>query len=447
MIRVRFAPSPTGFLHIGGARTALFNWIFAKSQKGAFVLRIEDTDALRSKKEYVDEILQSLDWLGFHWDEIYYQSQRYDIYREYADRLLKEGKAYLAEKLPPQEGQPGGAPRQTSGGQAVILKIHPQKIVITDLIRGGIEFDSAILKDQVLIKSDGTPTYNFACVVDDALMRITHIIRGDDHISNTPKQIILYEALGLPIPVFAHLPLILATEGGRLSKRKGATAISEFRSMGYLSKALVNFLLLLGWSPGENREVIEPSEAIKLFDIKHINKTAAALDLDKLNWINNQYLKAEDPEKLADEVIPLLAAKGIIDKDTVDRTYVRLVVELLQARLTTLNDFPERADFFFLNDPVMDPKAQAKFLSGDLSREFSLFCDRLAALPHFEISAIEEAFRQMVSELNLEAKVLIHPVRVALTGKTIGPGLFEVIYCLGKDRTIERLMKQVKTGG
>jgi glutamyl-tRNA synthetase len=431
MVRVRFAPSPTGFLHIGGARTALFNWIFAQSQKGAFILRIEDTDAARSKKEYVDEILQSLDWLGFRWDEIYYQSQRYDIYKEYAARLLKEGKAYLAESA-------------ASGGQAIILKINQQKIILNDVIRGNIEFDTSVIKDQVLIKSDGTPTYNFACVIDDALMRITHVIRGDDHISNTPKQIVMYETLGLPIPAFAHLPLILATEGGRLSKRKGATAISEFRSMGYLSKALVNFLLLLGWSPGENREVIEPSEAVKLFDIKHINKTAAVLDLDKLNWINNQYLKAEDPADLADELVPLLAAKGIVD---VDKSYLRSVVSLLQQRLTTLNDFPDRADFFFLKDPVMDPKACEKFLSKDLSREFALFSERLAGLKQFEIPAIEEAFRQLAVELKVETKALIHPIRVALTGKTIGPGLFEVIYYLGKERTIERLMKQVKTGG
>jgi len=251
----------------------------------------------------------------------------------------------------------------------------------------------------------------------------------------------------MPIPAFAHLPLILATAGGRLSKRKGATAISEFRSMGYLSKALANFLLLLGWSPGENREIIEQAEAVKLFDIRHINKTAAVLDLDKLNWINNQYLKAEDPLKLVEEVIPLLAERGIIDKDKVDRAYVRSVVGLLQARLTTLNDFPERADFFFMKEPVMDPKAKEKFLSNDLSREFGLFCRRLAELQLFEIPAIEEAFRQLVAELNIEAKALIHPVRVALTGKTIGPGLFEVIYCLGKERTIERLMAQVKTGG
>jgi glutamyl/glutaminyl-tRNA synthetase len=205
-------------------------------------------------------------------------------------------------------------------------------------------------------------------------------------------------------------------------------------------------LLLLGWSPGENREIIKPEEAIKLFDIKHINKTAAVLDLDKLNWINNQYLKAEDPQKLVEEVIPLLVAAGLVDKDTVDRDYVRAVVGLLQARLTTLNDFPERSDFFFLKEPVMDPKAQEKFLSRDFSREFGLFCARLAALPKFEIPAIEEAFRQLITELNIEAKVLIHPVRVALTGKTIGPGLFEVIYCLGKDRTIARLTKPAKLG-
>ncbi len=217
--------------------------------------------------------------------------------------------------------------------------------------------------------------------------------------------------------------------------------------MGYLSKALVNFLLLLGWSPGENREIIEPQEAIKLFDIRHINKTAAVLDLDKLNWINNQYLKAEDPEQLVDEVMPLLEAKGLIDKKTVDRDYVRSIVGLLQARLTTLNDFPERADFFFMKEPGMDPKAKEKFLTADLSKEFGEFARRLAALERFDIASIEAAFRQLVVELKIDAKVLIHPVRVALTGKTVGPGLFEVIYYLGKERSIERLMKQVKTGG
>ncbi len=448
MVRVRFAPSPTGNLHIGGARTALFNWLYAKSQGGKFILRIEDTDVQRSKKEYLEEIIFSLQWLGISWDEIYYQSQRFDIYREYADKLLAEGKAYKADKLTAETGEEqvlvSAATDPKSSGQAIILKVLPGKVRIEDMIRGTIEFDTAVIKDQVLIKSDGSPTYNFACVVDDSLMNLTHIIRGDDHISNTPKQILLYEALGLHIPKFAHLPLILAKEGGRLSKRKGATAISEYREMGYLAKSLVNFLLLLGWSPGENREIIDLNEAIKLFDIPHINKTAAVLDMDKLSWLNNQYLKNEDPEKLTDALIPMLSAEKLIDKDNFDRNFVFSLVKLLQARLTVLSDFVERADFFFRDDFPIDPKAQEKFLSRDFSKEFSLFIQRLDKLEKFEIASIEEIFRQLISELGIEAKVLIHPIRVALTGKTVGPGLFEVIYYLGKVRTQERLGKWLK---
>lgn len=430
MVRVRFAPSPTGYLHIGGARTALFNWCYAKVTQGKFILRIEDTDAGRSQKEYLDEILDSLNWLGFQWDEIYYQSQRFAIYKEYAEKLLKEGKAY-EEKT---EGK----------GEAIIFKVTPQKIKINDLIRGQIEFDSEQIKDQVLIKSDATPTYNFACVVDDALMNITHVIRGDDHISNTPKQVLLYEALGFSLPQFAHLPLILAKEGGRLSKRKGATAITEYRRMGYLSGALVNFLLLLGWSPGENQELIGIEEAVRRFDIKNVNKTAAVLDLDKLNWMNNQYLKNEDPQKLADEIIPLLAQRNYIDKNNFDRNYVLSLVKLFQPRMTTINDFPDWADFFFIKDIAIDQKAEEKFLSRDLSAEFKLFIGRLDALDQFDILAVENSFRELVKELNIEAKTLIHPVRVALTGKTVGPGLFEVIYYLGKERVRERLSKWIK---
>jgi nondiscriminating glutamyl-tRNA synthetase len=448
MVRVRFAPSPTGNLHIGGARTALFNWLYAKSQGGKFILRIEDTDTLRSKKEYLEEILFSLKWLGLDWDEIYYQSERFNIYKEYAEKLLSEGKAYKADKLPAESGEEqtpvSGEAHPKGEGQAIILKVLPGKVRIEDMIRGTIEFDTSVIKDQVLIKSDGSPTYNFACVVDDSLMNLTHIIRGDDHISNTPKQILLYQALGLDVPKFAHLPLILAKEGGRLSKRKGATAISEYRDMGYLAKSLVNFLMLLGWSPGENREILDINEAVKLFDIHHINKTAAVLDMDKLSWLNNQYLKNEDPQKLADGLVPELVARNWIDKDNFDRNYLLSLVKLLQARLTVLSDFFERADFFFLDDFPVDPKAQEKFLSRDFSREFSLFIDRLEKLEKFEVSDIEEAFRQMVAELGLEAKVLIHPIRVALTGKTVGPGLFELIYCLGKKRAKTRLAKWIK---
>ncbi|MFH0854929.1 MAG: glutamate--tRNA ligase [Candidatus Omnitrophota bacterium] len=430
MIKVRFAPSPTGNLHIGGARTALFNWLYARAKGGKFVLRIEDTDQTRSKQEFVDEILNSLQWLGFNWDEIGYQSKRFDIYNACAQRLLEEGKAYK-EKLPdkPQE--------------AVIFKVPRQKIKIQDLIRGEIEFDTAVIKDQVLIKSDGTPAYNFACVVDDADMNITHVIRGDDHISNTPKQALLYEALGFSLPKFAHLPLIMGIEGGRLSKRTGATAISDYRKMGYLPRALVNYLLLLSWAPGNNVERIDISEAVKLFDVTQVNKTAATFDLKKLNWMNNQYLKNEDPEKLADMLVPALIEKGYIGKDNPDKEYLVSLVRLFQPRLTTINDFPDWADFFFVKELKIDPAAENKCLSKDLSREFRLFIEKLDKMDKFDILTIEEGFRGLVKELNIESKELIHPIRVALTGKTIGPGLFEVIYYLGKERTKERLGRWV----
>ncbi|MBM3249975.1 MAG: glutamate--tRNA ligase [Candidatus Omnitrophica bacterium] len=434
MVRVRFAPSPTGFLHIGGARTALFNWIYAQAQSGKFILRIEDTDVLRSKQEYVDEILDSLSWLGFKWDETYFQGKRISLYREHAERLLKEGKAYT-EKL-------GDKP-----GEAIIYKVTPRKIRVDDLIRGRIEFEAETIKDQVLIKSDGTPTYNFACVVDDALMQITHVIRGDDHISNTPKQIMLYEALGLPLPYFAHLPLIMGMEGGRLSKRTGATGIWEYRKMGYLAEALVNYLLLLSWAPGDNREVIGIDEAIRLFDIKNVNKTAATFDPKKLDWMNNQYLKNADPEKLLDELIPQLIEKNYIQGDNFDRNSLKSLVKLFQPRLTTINDFPDWADFFFLKEIDIDPKAREKYLSRDFSREFGALCERLDSLSDFSLGPIEDSFRKMCAEFGIEAKELIHPVRVALTGKTVGPGLFEVIYYLGRERTKERLSKFINREG
>ena len=429
MVRVRFAPSPTGYLHIGGGRTALFNWLFARSKTGKFVLRIEDTDQPRSKKEFLDEIMFSLSWLGLDWDEIYYQSQRFDIYREYAQKLLQAKLAYV---------------EKSEKGEAIIYKVVPQKIKVKDLIRGEIDFDAQTIKDQVLIKSDGTPTYNFACVVDDATMNITHVIRGDDHISNTPKQVLLYQALNFTVPEFAHLPLILGSEGGRLSKRTGATAISDYRKMGYLAPALVNYLLLLSWSPGGNRELISLKDAAGLFDIKNVTKTAAAFNLKKLQWINNQYLKNEDPEKLADELIPELVEKKYIEKDNFDRNYLISLIKLFQGRLNTLAEFPGWAEFFFLKEITIDPEAEKKYLSRDFSKEFSLFINRLDSLRNFDIVSIEAEFRAMAAELSIEAKVLIHPIRVALTGKTVGPGLFEVIYYLGKERVKQRLSRFIK---
>lgn len=419
MTRVRFAPSPTGYLHIGGARTALFNWMYAKSQQGQFILRIEDTDRERSKKEFLDEILESMQWLGLHWDELHHQSERFDIYREYADKLLKEDKAY-------------------KDGEAVILKMPKTQMKWFDLIRGEIAFETETLKDQVLIKSDGSPAYSFACVVDDALMEISCVIRGEDHISNTPKQLVIYQALGFKPPKFAHLPLIMGEEGGRLSKRTGAVAVSDYRKMGFLPEAIVNYLMLLGWSPGNNQEIISLSSAVKKFSIKKINKAAAIFSMEKLKWINAQYIKQMDTPALTKLLIPFLKERDYID-DKFDGQRLENIVDLFKGRLSTLLDFLDWADFVFLDKPAFDEEARAKYLAGEKSREFGLLSDRLARLNTFDAAGAEKAFRDLVAELNIKASDLVHPVRVALTGKTVGPGLFETMAILGQDKTVRRL--------
>ena len=265
MVKVRFAPSPTGYLHIGSARTALFNWLYARHNNGKFIIRIEDTDKERSKEEFLNEILDSLKWLFMSWDgELVFQSKRFDVYRKYAQALIEKGLAYLE-------------------GPAIIFKVEKGKTVpFDDMIRGRVEFSTNDIKDQVLIKSDGTPTYNFACVIDDHEMEISHVIRGDDHISNTPKQVMLYEALGFTMPKFAHIPLILSKDGGRLSKRHGATSITEYKNMGFLAEALVNYLSLMGWAPGNDVEILPLDQTVKLFDVKDVNKTGATFDIDKL---------------------------------------------------------------------------------------------------------------------------------------------------------------------
>ncbi|MEW6170056.1 MAG: glutamate--tRNA ligase [Candidatus Omnitrophota bacterium] len=427
MTTVRFAPSPTGYLHIGGSRTALFNWVFARHHKGKFILRIEDTDTLRSEKKYLDEILESLKWLGLDWDEIFFQSKRYDIYKKYAQQLLDGKKAYLE-------------------GTAIIFKVNPEIVKIDDAIHGEITFDTSTIKDQVLIKSDGTPTYNFACVIDDALMKMTHIIRGDDHISNTPKQIILYEALGFKSPIFAHLPLILAAGGGRMSKRKGATSIREYKELGYLPEAIVNYLLLLGWSPGENQELITLEEAAKKFTLEKANKTAATFDSEKLDWINNQYLKKADPQRLLDLLVPSLLEKKYINENF-DRNYLISLVKLFQGRMNTLNDFVAWSDFFFLDDLNFEESALKILEAKNYSCEFSLLIEKMNILDNFDHASIEQAFRALVEGLKIKAKDLVHPVRAALTGKTIGPGLFETMSILGKDRIETRLKKFIGKEG
>ncbi|MBI3617797.1 MAG: glutamate--tRNA ligase [Candidatus Omnitrophica bacterium] len=418
MIKVRFAPSPTGYLHIGGARTALFNWMYARAQAGKFVLRIEDTDRQRSRQEFVDEILDSMRWLGLAWDELYYQSQRFDIYRKKTQELLDQDKAY-------------------KDGEAVILKMPAQEIKIDDLIRGEIVFDTATIKDQVLMKSDGSPTYSFACVVDDAAMEITHVIRGEDHISNTPKQIMIYQALGLKPPKFAHLPLIMGDEG-RLSKRTGAVAVSDYRKDGFLPEAIVNYLMLLGWSPGGNQEKVGLACAVKKFSIKKVNKAAAIFSMDKLKWLNGQYIKEMPAGKLTDLIIPFLKEKGYISADF-DRERLEKIVDLFKVRMATLTDFLEWADFIFVDKLTVGGETRQQHLSHDRSKEFQLLSERISRLDTFDAASLEKVFRDLVAELGIQASELVHPVRVALTGKTIGPGLFDTMAILGKEKTVQRL--------
>ncbi len=419
MIKVRFAPSPTGFLHIGGARTALFNWMYAKVQNGKFILRIEDTDQERSKQEYTDEILKSMRWLGMDWDELYFQSKRFDLYTQYARTLLEEGKAYR------EEG-------------AIILKMPPQEIKIDDVIRGEIIFDTSIIKDQVLIKSDGSPAYNFSCVIDDALMEISCVIRGEDHISNTPKQIIIYQALGFKQPKFAHLPLIMGEDGARLSKRTQAVAVSDYKKEGFLPQALVNYLMLLGWSPGNNQEIVSLDNAVKKFSIKKINKTSAIFSMDKLRWVNSQYIRQLDTEKLIELLTPFLEERGFKIED-VGRERFKNVVNLYKGRMVTLRDFLDWAEFIFVDQVNIDEAARKEHLSLNKGKEFHLLKERFSTINPFDAPTAEKTFRQLVDDLGLKTSDLVHPVRVALTGRSVGPSLFETIAVLGKEKTMKRL--------
>lgn len=424
MVRVRFAPSPTGYLHIGSARTALFNWLYARHNKGNFILRIEDTDRLRSKEEYLDEILGSLRWLSMDWEEEpVFQSRRSEIYKRYAQALLEKGLAY-------------------NEGEAIIFKVNKGKTVsFDDMIHGKIDFSTNEIKDQVLIKSDSTPTYNFACVIDDAEMKITHVIRGDDHISNTPKQVMLYEALGLSLPHFAHIPLILSKEGGRLSKRHGATSILEYRNMGFVPEALVNYLALMGWAPGNDIEILPLAEIIKLFDIKDVNKTGATFDMDKLMWINGQYIKDMKIDKLIS-----LAENFLKDKNVMDGKYDKEkwpgIVKIYKERIRTLEDFVSVYKIFFYDTVEYDEKAVEKYLKKPNSRDIIIKCKAALEGPSgFDKVSIEASYRKLAEGLRLKAAELIHPTRVAISGKTVGAGLFEMMELLGRDKVLKRLSR------
>ncbi len=440
-IRVRFAPSPTGFLHIGSARTALFNWLFARHHKGEFILRIEDTDRVRSDEKFLKEIMGSLQWMGLNWDgEIEYQMKRLDIYREHAERLLKSGKAKRVDGTKAIKTDEGEV------GSAIVFPLEARKVPFDDLLHGRIEVDTTQLgyDTVVLMKADGTPTYNFACVVDDATMGMTHIIRGDDHISNTPKQIVLYEALGYPIPKFAHIPLILGPDGGRLSKRHGATSIEEYRQRGFLAEALVNYLALLAWSPGNNQEIISLKEMVEKFDIADVNKTAATFDLQKLTWINHQYIKQTPVERLAQLMTEggFLPETGNWKLEAGKDEWLKQVIELLHDRLDTLADIKTVGGFFFSEEIEDDPAAIEQVLKEAAARSyFGDLADRLEAVNNFEHDPIEQVMRDFCKEKNIKTKELFHPVRVAVTGRSVSPPLFQTMALLGKEKVVKALKK------
>ncbi|OIO39340.1 MAG: hypothetical protein AUJ72_00980 [Candidatus Omnitrophica bacterium CG1_02_46_14] len=424
-VRVRFAPSPTGFLHIGSARTALFNWLFARHESGKFFLRIEDTDKERSKKEFLDEILSSLKWLGLDWDgELVFQSERNDYYRQMADRLIKEDKAYYDEN-------------------AILFRVpKTEKIVVEDFLHGNIEFDPAatsLHEDLVIFKSDGSPTYNFAVVCDDAEMQITHVIRGDDHISNTPKQLPLYEALGFKKPIFCHIPLILGEDRSRMSKRHGATSIREYREVGYLPETLVNYLALLGWSPGNNQEVMGRQVLVQKFDLKRVLKTGAVFNHEKLEWMNKQYLKTMPIPALTERLIPYLTAKGYA-RICENRVWLEKVVKIYKDRIGTLAQLGTLGSFFFEED-IEYPAEVVGELHKDirLKKVFEKYADLLQNLEPFESKIIEEVSIKLMKETGLTAKEFIHPCRAALTGKMVSPGFYDTVALLGKEKAVKRL--------
>jgi glutamyl-tRNA synthetase len=422
MVKVRFAPSPTGFLHLGSARTALFNWLYARHTGGKFLLRIEDTDKARSSKKFLDEILEDLKWMGIDWDdEPLHQSQRFDVYREKAEEILAKEKAYKE-------------------GEAIIFKVEKGRTIeVNDMIHGKIAVNTDDIKDQVMIKSDGSPTYNFACVVDDAYMEITHILRGDDHISNSPKQILFYEALELTPPKFGHMPLILGQDGAKLSKRHGGVSVEEYKREGFLPEALANYLILLGWFPGEDREVLSMDEAVKLFDISDMSDVQAKFDIQKLRWLNGEYIMKKTTEELLPLIKDQLLTAGF-DMSGVTDDYISKLVDLYKIRIKTLRELGELADWFFKDDFAMDEEGKRKYLDKEENKDnIRIFADRLDGLEDFSHENIEKICRDIAEERELKAADIIHPTRLAISGKTKGAGLFEVMELLGKEKVIKRM--------
>ncbi len=464
-VRTRFAPSPSGYLHIGGARTALFNFLFARHHGGKFILRIEDTDRERSTPEAINAILDAMNWLGLDWKEgTFYQTKRYPLYKEKVQKLLSEGKAYpcvcTPEKLEAKrqlaqkekrKSMYDGTCRPPEGVIPPLPQDKPYTIrfrsprdgstIVNDAVKGDVVFDNRELDDLIIARSDGTPTYNFCVVVDDIDMGITHIIRGDDHLANTPRQILLYQALGDTPPQFAHVPLILGLDKARLSKRHGATSVTAYRDMGYLPEAILNYLVRLGWSHGD-QELFSREELIEKFSLESVGKSAGVFNPEKFLWVNFHYLKTRPLSQLAEEIVPYIVAKGY--RAPQDKSWLERMIKTLQERSRTLVELVDSAHFYLTDDIAIDEKAAKKFLTPEVSQPLSKLIERLSALDEFSEANIESAFSGVLEEFGLSMGKLAQPVRVALTGSTVSPGIHEVIAVLGKERTIRRLQSALE---
>lgn len=473
-IRVRFAPSPTGSLHIGGARTALFNWLFARNKGGRFILRLEDTDNLRSTENSAAGILDGLNWLGLNWDEgpdiggpcgPYRQSERLPVYQQYLHQLLEQGKAYYcfcsAERLKEQREKaqqekknylydgscrnlsPEQVAANLEGGLKPVIRLKVSRqgqTVVNDLIRGEVAFDNSLLDDFIIAKSDGWPTYNFAVVIDDYTMLISHVIRAEEHLSNTPKQLQVYNALGLAPPQFAHVSMILAPDRSKLSKRHGATSVQEFRDQGYLPEALVNYLALLGWSPGENVDVFPWKDMPERFSLDDVSRSAAVYDLKKLAWINGHYIAAADIERIVRMVEPAARQQGWLKADNID--YFKKVVDLVRSRARTVDEIPGLAQYFFEEPACYDEKGVNKYFRSSGSREkLAAVLEAVDHVQPFSAAELEESIRRKADELGLKASDLIHPARLALSGRTTTPGLFEIMELLGSTVSHNRISR------
>jgi glutamyl-tRNA synthetase len=454
--RTRFAPSPTGYLHIGGARTALFSYLYARRHGGRFVLRIEDTDRERSTDASIAAILESLAWLEIPWDEgPSFQSKRTAVYVAAVERLLTAGRAYrcycsaetleakraaalAAGRKPAYDGTCRDLPTGPPSGPHVIRFRGPKdgETVVDDLVKGRVVFQNAELDDLIILRTDGSPTYNFCVVVDDTEMQITHVIRGDDHLANTPRQILLYQALGAPLPAFAHVPLILGPDKTRLSKRHGAMAVMAYRDMGFLPDAVVNYLVRLGWSHGD-QEIFSRAELIEKFNLEAVGKSAGVFDFEKMQWLNAHYLRALAPVALAAAALPFIERAGLTVPG--DDAWLAKALATVQERAKTLVDLVEQARFYLSDDVPIDPAAAAKLLKPEIMPALADLRAALASVEPWTAESLQAAFEQVLAQQGLKLGKLAQPVRVAVTGTAASPGIFEVLDVLGRARTLQRL--------